>query len=420
MKRIIILLSALFLTFAAATTALVVMPFREEGTLHSVRVVLALASFFLGGAWVLFSLLALPRIGRAAFRLVRSRAGSRDFIPPAAALIASAFPLLLLAGVVALPGSGLLRMPGNSYQGRPQALTTDQKAIRERLRDHVQMLAGTLGDRNVATEYDKLEAARLYIEGVFSNQGYAVQRQEYRPVHSAARGRPCFNIIVEIPGTTLPDEIVVIGAHYDSVMGCPGANDNASGVAALLELSRAYAGHPSPRTLRLVAFVNEEPPFFWTRDMGSAVYADRCRARQEKIVAMLSLETLGYYSDAPHSQRYPSPVFEGFFPTTGNFISFVGSTSARKLVQQTVGSFRRHAAFPSQGAALPGVISGVEWSDNWGFSHRGYPALMVTDTAPFRYSYYHTPHDTPDKLDYDRFAYVTSLLEKVISDLLSP
>lgn len=420
MKRIIVLLSALFLTFAAATTAQIVMPFREEGTLHILRVILALSAFFLGGAWFLFSLLALPRIGMTAVRLVRTRAEPRAFIPPGVALIVSLIPLLLLAGVVALPGSGLLRMPGNSHQGRPPALTPEQQAIRDRLRDHVHRLAGTLGDRNVATEYANLEAARLYIEGVFSNQGYAVQRQEYIPDHSAARGCPCFNIIAEIPGTTRPEEIVVIGAHYDSVMGCPGANDNASGTASLLELARAYAGHPSPRTLRFVAFVNEEPPFFWTRDMGSAVYANQCRMRREKIVAMLSLETLGYYSDAPQSQRYPSPVFAWLFPTTGNFISFVGSTSARKLVQQTVGSFRRHAAFPSQGAALPGAISGVEWSDNWGFSHQGYPALMVTDTAPFRYSYYHTPHDTPDKLDYDRFAYVTSLLEKVIGDLLSP
>jgi Zn-dependent M28 family amino/carboxypeptidase len=281
----------------------------------------------------------------------------------------------------------------------------------------VQKLAETLGDRNAATQYDNLLASADYIEGVFSNAGFAVQRQEYVPGHSAARGRSCVNLIAELPGTVSPAEIVVVGAHYDSVMGCPGANDNASGVAALLELARAQAGRPAPRTLRFVAFANEEPPFFWTSDMGSAVYAARCRARNEKIVAMLSLETLGYYSDAPHSQRYPSPLFGWFLPTTGNFIGFTGSLSARALVHQTVGSFRRHAAFPSQGAALPGAISGVEWSDNWSFSRQGYPALMVTDTAPFRYSYYHTPQDTPDKLEYDRFACVVSTLEKVIGDL---
>jgi hypothetical protein len=420
MKRILTLLLTLFLAFAGVLTLQIAMPFREEGTLHSLRVIVTLTSFFLGGAWLLFSLLAIPRTVLAVFRLSRSRAKPRAFIAPVSALLISALPVLLLAAAVALPGSGLLRMPGHSYEGPAPVLTSDQILLRNQLRTHVERLAGTLGDRNAATQYANLAAAADYIEGVFSNQGYVVQRQAYIPRQSAARGRTCDNIVVEIQGTVRPDEIVIFGAHYDSVMGCPGANDNASGVAALLELARLQSGQPSARTLRFVAFVNEEPPFFWTGDMGSAVYAARCRARNENIVAMLSLETLGYYSDAPHSQKYPSPVFEWFFPATGNFVGFIGSSSARALVRKTVASFRHHAAFPSQGAALPGVISGVEWSDNWGFSGQGYPALMVTDTAPFRYSYYHTPHDTPDKLDYDRFAYVVSMLEKVMIDLVAP
>ncbi len=160
------------------------------------------------------------------------------------------------------------------------------------------------------------------------------------------------------------------------------------------------------------------PPFFQTDLMGSRVYARRCRRRGEAIVAMLSLETIGYYSDAPGSQYYPPPV--GLIsPSTGDFIGLIGNVALRKLVRAAVGSFRRHARFPSEGAALPGFIAGVGCSDHWAFWQEGYPAVMVTDTAPFRYPYYHTRHDTQDKLGFDRMARVVNGLRGVVTDLAS-
>ena len=197
------------------------------------------------------------------------------------------------------------------------------------------------------------------------------------------KGRECYNLEVEIIGSEKPDEIVVIGAHYDSLEGTTGANDNGSGVAALLAIARAFGDKQPVRTLRFVAFTNEEPPFFQSDDMGSLVYARRCSERNENIVAMLSLETIGYYTDEERSQDYPSGLMDFVFPTTGNFISFVGNIKSRKLLGDVAGSFRQYAKFPSVAAFLPEDIVGVGWSDQWSFWQYGYPAIMVTDTAPF-------------------------------------
>ncbi len=212
----------------------------------------------------------------------------------------------------------------------------------------------------------------------------------------------------------------MVGAHYDSVIGSPGANDNGSGVAALLALARRLAGRQYPRTLRFVAFVNEEPPMFQAAgEMGSHIYASRCRANGDRIEAMLSLETIGYYSNAPRSQRYPLLGLGLLYPTIGNFIGFVGNVSSRALVRQAIGQFRQYAQVPAQGAAMPSVIPGVGWSDQWAFWQFGYPGIMITDTAPFRYPHYHAASDTPDKLDYDTMARVVQGLEKVIEHLAS-
>jgi hypothetical protein len=169
--------------------------------------------------------------------------------------------------------------------------------------------------------------------------------------------------------------------------------------------------------LRFVAFVNEEPPYFLTEQMGSFVYAGRCKARGDEISAMISLETIGYFSDAPHSQTYPAVGLGAFYPTVGNFIGFVGNVTSRTLLRRAVALFRKHAGIPSEGAALPAFIPGVSWSDQWSFWQHGYPGIMITDTAPFRYPHYHAATDTPDKLDYDRFTLVVSGMQKVIEGL---
>jgi hypothetical protein len=304
----------------------------------------------------------------------------------------------------------MIGMPAKSFRGTPRALSTDQLALRAELAATVRSLAADIGERNVIN-YSALRAAADFIAQSFVSVGLQPRRDGYQ-----ADDLLCENIEVEITGTS--PEVVVVGAHYDSVFGSPGANDNGSGVAALLALARRFAGHPGERTLRFVAFVNEEPHHFQTQQMGSWVYASRCKARGDRIVAMMSLETIGYYSDVPGSQKYPVPGLGLLYPTTGNFIGFIANTSSRKLMQQALTTFRQHAQLPSEGAALPAGVPGVGWSDHWGFWQHGYPAFMITDTAPFRYPHYHARSDTPDKLDYDAMARLVSGLEPVVRDLV--
>jgi len=301
-------------------------------------------------------------------------------------------------------------MPGTSYKGPLKPLTEEETDLRDTLHGHVVRLGREIGERHIWLPA-KLEAAAAFIESEFASYGYGVSNQVYAADRVAVR-----NIEVELPGSKCPDEIVVIGAHYDSVSGSPGANDNGSGVAALLELARALAGEQLGRTVRFVAFVNEEPPFFMTKQMGSRVYSARCAERGERIVAMISLETIGFYSDEPGSQAYP-PLFNLLYPSTGNFVGFVGNLSSRSLVRRMVGLFRESASFPSEGCAAPGWVTGVGWSDHWSFWKEGYPAIMVTDTAPFRYRHYHSTEDTPDKIDYDRMARVVAGLTEPIRKL---
>jgi hypothetical protein len=302
------------------------------------------------------------------------------------------------------------RMPGQSHRGPLPELDPAEAGLRDRLRAHVEAIAGEIGERHVGL-YDKLEETAAYVSAQFAAAGHAVAEQTYE-----AGGRAVRNLEVEVAGGARAGEIVIVGAHYDTVPGSPGANDNTTGVAGVLELARSFAARWPARTLRLVAFVNEEPPWFQTGLMGSTVYARRCRERGEQVVAMLALETIGYYSDRPGSQSYPPPLAR-YYPDVGNFIGFVGNMSSGRLASRCVESFRRHAAFPSEGTRAPGWIQGLGWSDHWSFWQAGYPAVMVTDTAPFRYPHYHSPADTPEKVDYDRLARVVAGLEKVIAEL---
>jgi hypothetical protein len=313
-----------------------------------------------------------------------------------------------LAAIALLGWWFMIRMPGKNVS-QPSRLSADEIALREELQGHVQKLAGEIGERNLS-QYAALYLAAEYIEQSFVAAGLTPRRDAFD-----ISGRACHNLEVQIAGRS--PEIVLVGAHYDSVEGAPGANDNGSGVAALLSLAKRFAGRPLQKTLRFVAFVNEEPPYFQTSAMGSAVYAGRCKQRRDKIAGMLSLETIGYFSDAPRSQVYPSPGLGLFYPKTGNFIGFVSDLGSRRLLKRALRVFRQANRLPSEGAAVPSFIPGVGWSDHWAFWQNGYPAIMITDTAPFRYPHYHLSSDTPDKLDYDRFALVVSGMQKVIEDL---
>ncbi len=290
-----------------------------------------------------------------------------------------------------------------------QPLTAKNIDIK-RVRTHVHTLAGDIGERNLFRPL-ALHRAAAYIERVWREQGYAVTRHEYT-VH----GETGANLEVTREGTDPSAGILIVGAHYDSVIGSPGANDNGSGVSALLEIARHFSTYAPARTVRFIAFVNEEPPFFKTRDMGSRAYVAMARARGDDIRAMICFETIGYYSDSAESQHYP-PLFNLFYPDAGNFIGFVSNFRSRALLKESVSAFRAASDFPLEYISTFAFIPGVDWSDHWSFWRDGIPAIMVTDTAPYRYPYYHSARDTPDKVSYKELTRVIGGLLAMVSRL---
>ena len=331
---------------------------------------------------------------------------------PASVLIAlTVFAILVVS--VGLAVWYMTAMPGKRHHGPLKPLSGGDRQLPANLTAHVVAVAGE--EHNVGRP-EALERSARYIEATLSGLGYAVSRQEFE-----TEGVKVRNLEVRRAGPGARDaRLIVIGAHYDSAQGAVGADDNGSGVAALLELARLLKSVQPAEGLemRLVFYVNEELPWFATEKMGSLVHASGLAREGREVVAMLSLETIGWYSDAQGSQRYPFP-FNLLYPSTGDFIGFVANPRSRSLLHRVIGSFRRHAAFPSQGAVGLESIAGVSWSDQWAYWQFGWPAVMVTDTAPFRYPHYHTLRDTPDKLDYERLARVVQGLEGVLRDLAS-
>src|SRR3954471_14725256 len=299
-----------------------------------------------------------------------------------------------------------MKMPGKSYTGSLDPLDPYQARLRDNLKAHVQMLAATIGERNME-HYDALNKAADYIRQTLESREYKVSEDTYE-----VDGKKLRILYTTLEGTGDTTEPFVVGAHYDSVVGSPGANDNASGVAAVLELSRILKTDTPARPIVLAFFPNEEPPYFQTKDMGSLRFAQGFHQGIARFHGMMSIETIGYYSDQPGSQKYPSMI-ASMYPSTGNFIGFVGDTKSRGMVKTAIAEFRLKTHFPAEGASLPGGIEGVGWSDHWAFWQVGVPAIMVTDTAPFRYPYYHTANDTPEKVDYDRMARVVLGLKRV-------
>jgi len=278
-----------------------------------------------------------------------------------------------------------------------------------RLRMVVTHLASEIGPRNVY-HYRALCSAADYLESAFSKLGYHPTRQSYE-----VQGKRFANLIAERKGNTASEEVLVVGAHYDSHEDSPGANDNGSAVATVLELALVARTWHTSRTLRFVLFTNEESPFTRTETMGSLVYARACRENGDKIAGMLCLETLGCYSEEIGSQWLS---FGGLlFPRRGNFIAIVGDRASRPLMKHVTASLRRDTSFRFRALTLPQNLPGARSSDHWSFWKNNFPALMFTDTAPFRYSHYHSRADTPDKLNYDWLALVVDRLGVVLSDL---
>jgi Zn-dependent M28 family amino/carboxypeptidase len=275
------------------------------------------------------------------------------------------------------------------------------------LKVHVHRLSAEIGERNVFRPA-ALAASADYIRTLWTGQGYEVARQCYE-----AEGVVCENLEITRRGGKRNTELILLGAHYDSVRGSPGADDNASGVAALLEISRRLAAAEVDRTVRMVAFVNEEPPFFYWKNMGSMRYASAVRRRGDDIRLMISLEMLGYYDQRPESQHYP-PLFRYFYPSRADFIAFVSNLRSRRRMLRAVVAFLSHSDFPVEHIATLGIIPGISLSDHLSFWRQGYRAMMVTDTAFYRNPCYHTPWDVPDSLDYAAFGRVTDGLYRMV------
>ncbi|GMU80171.1 MAG: hypothetical protein AMXMBFR47_00420 [Planctomycetota bacterium] len=287
--------------------------------------------------------------------------------------------------------------------------------LARRLHQHVDRLAGLIGPRHFGKP-DSIAAAITLIEREFAGMGDSVRREEY----TLDTGQTATNLIVERRGTTRPDEVVVLGAHYDTVPETPGADDNASAVAVLLETARLLAGRGTRRTVRFVAFACEEPPHFYTQEMGSHVHAKGCRERGEKLVGMLCLEMVGYYSDAPGSQIAPMELprwLAWWLPRRGNFLAAVGNLRSWRLCWAFRRGFKRASRLPLFSIVLPEWVYSIRLSDNSSFWDLGYPALMITDTSFLRNRNYHRATDLPGTLDYDRMAAATEGVAGAIAAL---
>lgn len=315
---------------------------------------------------------------------------------------------LLGLGVLAAVGvKAMTGMPGATHTGPLPELTDQERDLAGRIQEHVRVLASDIGPRTLVGRYDALMQAELYVSATLAGFGYEPRRQAFM-----VAGKEVANIEAILSGTG--KGVIVVGAHFDTVSHSPGADDNASAVAVMLELARlARKSGPFAKTVRFVGFANEEPPFFQTRDMGSRRYAAYCKQNSDKLDAVIVLESVGYYDQRPGSQRYPAPLSLAY-PDSGDFIAFVGNLGSTRLTRRLTKLFRENAAFPSQGGALPGWLTGVGWSDQWSFWREGYDAVMVTDTALFRNPHYHTLGDRPETLDYERTARVAAGLFRVL------
>jgi len=285
--------------------------------------------------------------------------------------------------------------------------------LARRLAGHVQVLAGTIGERGVFRP-DAYAAARDYIRRELI--GAAGPHAQVHAQTFASRGETCANLEVVRVGSDPSLPCLVIGAHYDTVQGTPGADDNATGVAALIELVRALCPGTWARTLRLVAFANEEAPFFDGPEHGSLVYAKALKAAGERVHLMLSLEMLGYFAKTPGSQKYP-PLMAPFYPDRGDFIGLVSNLASRPRLLELAEAFAASSAFPVEHLASPEWVPGVALSDHHSFWREGYHAVMVTDTAFYRNPHYHNATDTPETIDGAGLTAVTAGLAGALARL---
>jgi len=282
----------------------------------------------------------------------------------------------------------------------PQTSVFDEEAVKENLYRHVQHLSVQIGERHLWKNSSLYEAAE-YIESVLRGYGegseYSVERQTY-----SCYGKSVSNLIAQKSGK---EEVVVLGAHYDTVPGTPGADDNASSVAGLLELARLLRQTPNRKRLVFAAFANEEPPCFGSPRMGSMVYAARLKEQGTPVEVMISLEMIGYFKREP-LQDYPLPGMRLFYPKTADYIGVVGNVHSRKYVSLFKRGIKRFSDIRSRSLIAPEFFGGINLSDNYSFWRHQYRAVMITDTSLFRNRNYHQETDTMDTLDFDKMVQV--------------
>jgi Zn-dependent M28 family amino/carboxypeptidase len=281
----------------------------------------------------------------------------------------------------------------------------------QNLFNHVKHLSETIGSRSFS-EPSKIALASDYIADILRSHGLNPVLQNFMV------GKTTFsNIIITMDGQSVPEEIIVIGAHYDTVLGTPGADDNASATAMLLEIARIMAGSTPGRTLKLVFFVLEEPPNFGTTNMGSRIFARRAREKNMDIRAMISLEMVGYFSDRKGKQGFPLPLMSLFYSNTPDFIGVVGNLKSKALVKQVKIGLKAGCSVPVENLTAPSIVPGVSLSDHASFWKEGYPAVMITDSAFYRNPNYHQSTDTTDTLNYQTMAELLKGLIHVARDL---
>jgi len=318
--------------------------------------------------------------------------------------------LWFMVFLVAFLSYSLLKVrstPSVSVKRRDTTLIGDTR----KLHRHIEKLTVEIGSRSVR-EYDEIEATKGYIVSCLKAFGYVPSFQTF--TYSRKRYS---NVIASRKGAKLPNETVIIGAHYDTAYGTPGADDNASAVAILLEIARALKDFSPDRTLKLIFFVVEEPPIFRSEQMGSYVYAKEAKSRNENITSMICLEMLGYYTNEKDGQTYPFPIMSRFYPSTPNFISVVGNLNSRSLVGKVKNSLRAGSRIPVETLSALSFVIGVDFSDHQSYWKMGYPAVMVTDTDFYRNPNYHTETDTIDTLDFDKMSDLLRGLIQVAKDL---
>lgn len=308
-------------------------------------------------------------------------------------MILSIILLITVLALFLLYSMVKIRYTATVLPPRP-ALEKDQHL--RNLYAHVDYLSNKIGSRSVF-EHHNIEATKDYIVSRLKEFGYTPELQSF-----PYEGKEYSNVIASIKGTVRPDETVVIGAHYDTVFGTPGADDNASAIAVLLEMCRILKNFSPERTLKLIFFVFEEPPMFRTEYMGSFVFVKEAKRRNENIIAMLSLEMLGYYSEKKGGQSFPLPLMSLMFSTTPDFIAVVGNLQSRNLVKKVRDAIRECSGISVETLSTVSFVPGVDFSDHRSFWKMGYPAVMITDTAFYRNPNYHTENDTIHTLNFEK------------------